>query len=156
MDEHQKDQSEHQPQRVRRAAVGQFWGASMAQREHFGQFSSLLDTQLRLKDWEAFQNYTRLTPELFDEVLQRVAPLLRGNSPLFKQPHSPGLKLAVTRRHLSTWLYWRQPSVFWGTRLGVEFPASQKWSRKLTGNCASVQRWSVQSACYPWSMKSEG
>ncbi|KAJ3599237.1 hypothetical protein NHX12_033200 [Muraenolepis orangiensis] len=92
-DEQQTDQLPSQPQRARRAAVSQFWVRPWLgeRRQQLGQFSSLLDTHLRLEDPVAFQNYTRLTPQLFDEVLQRVAPAIEREVTSFRQPLSPGL-----------------------------------------------------------------
>ena len=108
-DEQQPDQPQPQPQRARRAAVRQFWvrpWLTEERRQQLGQFSSLLDTQLRLDDPVAFQNYTRLTPQLFDEVLQRVAPAIERK-----------LKLAVTLRHLVTGDNYR--SLAYAFRCGV-------------------------------------
>ena len=65
-------------------------------------FSSLLDTHLGFEDPVTFQNYTRLPPHLFDEVLQRVNPAIERGVTNYRQPLSPGLKLAVTLRHLVT------------------------------------------------------
>lgn len=62
------EEEENQPERrTRRAAVRQFWvrpWLTEVNRQQFGHFSSLLDTQLRIDDPVAFQRYTRLTPEL--------------------------------------------------------------------------------------------
>lgn len=119
-DEQQTDQLQSQPQRARRAAVRQFWVRPWLReerRQQLGQFSSLLDTHLRLEDPVAFQNYTRLTPQLFDEVLQRVAPAIEREVTSFRQPLSPGLKLAVTLRHLATGDNYR--SLAYAFRCGV-------------------------------------
>ena len=58
-DEQQTDQLQSQPQRVRRAAVRQFWVRPWLReerRQQLGQLSSLLDTHLRLEDPVAFEN----------------------------------------------------------------------------------------------------
>ena len=104
-DEQQQEEREAEPRRVRRAVNRQVWvqpWITEDRRQTLGQFSSLLDTHLRLEDPVAFQNYTRLTPQLFDEVLQRVTPAIQKNVTRLRQPLSPGLKLAVTLRHLAT------------------------------------------------------
>lgn len=91
--------------RVRRAVVRNCWvrpWLSEDNRQKLGHFSSLVDTQLRCLDPVAFQNYTRLTPQLFDEVLRRVSPAIEKEYTSFRQALSPGLKLAVTLRHLAT------------------------------------------------------
>ena len=119
-DEQQTDQLQSQPQRARRAAVRQLWVRPWLieeRRQHLGQFSSLLDTHLRLEDPVAFQNYTRLTPQIFDEVLQKVTPAIKGEVTSFRQPLPPGLKLAVTLRHLATGDNYR--SLAYAFRCGV-------------------------------------
>ena len=64
-DEQQQKELEAEPRRVRRAVNRQVWvqpWITEDRRQTLGQFSSLLDTHLRLEDPVAFQNYTRLTP----------------------------------------------------------------------------------------------
>ena len=72
---------------------------------------------MRLEDPVAFQNFTRLTPQLFNEVLQKVAPALEREFTTFREPLSPGLKLALTLRHLATGDNYR--SLAYAFRCGV-------------------------------------
>ena len=120
-EEEAKDQEQQQETRARRAAaVRQWWvrpWLTEIRRQEFGQFSSLLDTHLRMEDPVAFQNYTRLTPQLFDEILERVAPAIERQLTSFRQPLSPGLKLALTLRHLATGDNYR--SLSYSFRCGV-------------------------------------
>ena len=61
-------QTDHVARMYRRAVVRQRWvrpWLTEAKRRHF---SSILDTQLRMEDPVTFQNYTRITPQLFDEI----------------------------------------------------------------------------------------
>ncbi|ESO82807.1 hypothetical protein LOTGIDRAFT_108662, partial [Lottia gigantea] len=46
-------------------------------RQQYGQYTSLLGAQLRLEDPAAFRNFTRLTPEVFDDILERVALVIQ-------------------------------------------------------------------------------
>ena len=119
-DEQQPDQLQGQPQRVRRTVLRPVWvrpGITEEKRHSLGQFSSLLDTHLRFEDPVTFQNYTRLPPHLFDEVLQRVTPAIERGITNYRQPLSPGLKLAVTLRHLATGDSYR--SLAYAFRCGV-------------------------------------
>ena len=102
-DEQQPEQLQGQPQRARRTVLRPVrpWLAK-ERRQILGQFSSLLDNHLRLEDPVTFQNYTRLPPQLFDEVLQRVSPAIERGVTNYMQPLSHGLELAVTLRHLGT------------------------------------------------------
>ena len=100
-------------------------------RQNLGQFSSLLDTHLRLEDPVTLQNYTRLTPQLFDEVLERVAPAIETQVTRFRQLLSPGL--AVTLRHLATGHSYRSLQVWSVQHLG-------DGSISVPSNCPSIQR----------------
>ena len=105
IEEEEEQLQEPQPKKVRRAITRPAWvqpWITEERRQTLGQCSSLLHTHLRLEHQVAFQNYTRLTSQLFDEVLQRVSPAVERAATRFRQPLSPGLKLAVTLRHLAT------------------------------------------------------
>ena len=116
-----KDQtSDSNNLQVRRAMVRQFWvrpWLTEERRQHLGQFSSLLDSHLGVQNPVTFQNYTQLTSELFDEVLQRVAPAIEREVTCFCQSLSTGLKLAVTLRYLATGDSYR--SLAYAFRCGV-------------------------------------
>ena len=70
------DSDEVELHRTRRDAVRQTpvrpW-LTEERKQQRGQFSTLLHTHLKLEDPVVFHNFIRLTPELFDEVLQRIA-----------------------------------------------------------------------------------
>ena len=86
-------------------------------RQQYGHYTSLLDTQLRLEDPAAFRNFTRLTPEVFDDILERVAPVIQKQQTNYRHPLSAGLKLAITLRHLATGDNYR--SLAYGFRCGI-------------------------------------
>lgn len=86
-------------------------------RQQLGQYTSLLDTQLRLEDPVAFRNFTRVTPGVFDEILERVAPVIRKQETNYRHPLTAGLKLAITLRHLATGDSYR--SLAYGFRCGI-------------------------------------
>ena len=86
-------------------------------RQQYGHYTRLLDTELRLENSAAFRNFTRLTPEVFDEILERVAPVIQKQQTNYRHPLSAGLKLAITLRHLATGDNYR--SLAYGFRCGI-------------------------------------
>ena len=57
---------------------------------------------LKLNDPMAYRNFIRMPPELFHELEQRLGPEIQRERTWMKDPLSPGLKLAVTLRHLAS------------------------------------------------------
>ncbi|XP_052218151.1 uncharacterized protein LOC127835753 [Dreissena polymorpha] len=51
---------------------------------------------------EDMTNFIRLNPDVFDEILERVAPVIQKQQTNYRHPLSAGLKLAITLRHLAT------------------------------------------------------
>ena len=45
-------------------------------RRQLGHYSTIFTGELRTEDASAFQNYLRMPPELFDEILTRVTPAI--------------------------------------------------------------------------------
>ena len=154
----QQEQLQPQPQRVRRTVMRPVWVQPWISEEriqNLGQFSSLLNTHLRLEDPVTFQKYTRLTPQLFDEVLERVVPAIEKQVTRFRQPLSPRLKLAVTLwlRHLATGDSYRP--LEYAFRCGVSSISKMVPQVCRTSvNCPSVQRWGTQPSSNSWSLDS--
>ena len=71
-------------------------------RQQLDHSTTVLTRQLRTEDIIAFQNYLRMPPELFDEILERVTPAIERQDTQFRSALPPGLKLSVTPRHLAT------------------------------------------------------
>lgn len=86
-------------------------------RQQYGHYTSLHDTLLRVEDPAAFRNFTRLTPEVFDDTLERVAPVIQKQQTNYRHPLSAGFKLAITLRHLATGDNYR--SLAYGFRCGI-------------------------------------
>ena len=72
---------------------------SQAEHKEEGQYTRLMPT-LELVDPMAYRNFIRMPPELFQELEQRLGPEMQRT--WMRDPLSPGLKLAVTLRHLAS------------------------------------------------------
>ena len=71
------------------------------ERRLHGHWDNLLVT-LRRDDPAQYFNYMRMSPQLFDEILERIEPAIEKSATNAREPLPPGLKLAVTLRHLAT------------------------------------------------------
>jgi hypothetical protein len=58
--------------------------------------------ELRNEDQASFINFMRMPPEMFDELAARVGPRITKQNTCYRQPIEPGLKLALTLRHLAS------------------------------------------------------
>nr|XP_054753761.1 putative nuclease HARBI1 [Lytechinus pictus] len=83
----------------------------------YGHYTRLLN-ELRMEDTTAFFNFLRVTPEFFDELLQRLAPRLTKDDTNARRALEPGLKLACTIRHLAAGD--RYPSLSYSFRVARE------------------------------------
>ena len=70
-------------------------------RLQFGHFYRLME-ELRLEDGGSFRNFLRMEPAMFDELLHRIRPRIAKQDTWYRQAIDPGLKLALTLRHLAT------------------------------------------------------
>ena len=55
-----------------------------------------------MEDQRSFFNLLRMPPEMFDELLNRVGPRIRRVDTRPRKALEPGLKLAITIRHLAS------------------------------------------------------
>lgn len=67
-------------------------------RETYGAWYHLVPT-MREFDRDAYFNFLRMTPESFDWLLEKVAPLITKTS--IRQSISPGERLCVTLRYFN-------------------------------------------------------
>jgi hypothetical protein len=59
-------------------------------------------TEMRNEDPASFLNFVRVPPEMFDEILGRIRHRIAKSDTRFRKALEPGLKLAMTMRHLAS------------------------------------------------------
>ncbi|XP_076042092.1 uncharacterized protein LOC143025993 [Oratosquilla oratoria] len=69
--------------------------------------------ELRHEDPSSFQNFMRMSPAMFDELLNRLTPRLTRPSTNYRANLEAGLKLAVTLRHLASGTKYRDMAYGW-------------------------------------------
>ena len=95
---------EREQERIRQGAKAprtMFCRPWLLRREEFGQYHQLMD-ELRREDVAAFKNFLRVDPLLFQELVDRLTPRIRKKDTWFQKALPPGLKVAITLRHLAT------------------------------------------------------
>ncbi|VDI75621.1 Hypothetical predicted protein [Mytilus galloprovincialis] len=70
-------------------------------------------TELRREDRQSFVHFLRMPTEMFDEILQRVGPRIAKQNTFYRNPLEPGLKLAITLRHLASGAKYRSMQYGW-------------------------------------------
>ena len=73
----------------------------ISKRQQFGLYDQLL-VELRRDDPSSFVNFLRMQPEMFDEILERIRHRITKQHTFYRKPLEPGLKLALTLRHLAS------------------------------------------------------
>jgi hypothetical protein len=73
----------------------------LLRRPLYGQYEQLM-VELAAEDQAAFKNFQRVDPEMFAELLDRIAPRIQRQNTNMRQALSPGLRLAVTLRYLAS------------------------------------------------------
>jgi len=81
-------------------------------REEKGLYHNLM-AELRNEDQSSFVNFLRIPPEMFDELHERCAGRLTKQTTNYRQPLEPGLKLALTLRHLASGATYKDMSYGW-------------------------------------------
>ena len=93
---------QHNRRKKRRRKRRGIWMRSwIGRRRQFGMYDQLL-VELRNEDQQCFKNFMRMALEMFDELLARVSPRITKQHTWYRQPLEPGLKLALTLRHLAS------------------------------------------------------
>ena len=61
-----------------------------------------LMVELRNEDHRSFQNFMRMPPAMFDEIVERLTPRITKQTTNWRTPLEPVLKVALTLRHLAS------------------------------------------------------
>ena len=73
----------------------------LLRREVFGEYDNLL-AELHREDSRGFKTFVRITPDFFEEMVERITPAVQKKETRLRKPLAVGLKLAVTLRFLAT------------------------------------------------------
>jgi hypothetical protein len=73
----------------------------LLRRDDLGAYSTLL-SELKAEDQGSFLNFLRLSPGLFDQMVEKVSPYIQRQDTCFRKAISPGMRLAITLRYLAT------------------------------------------------------
>ncbi|KAG0728663.1 putative nuclease HARBI1 [Chionoecetes opilio] len=99
--------------RLRRRAARSIWVRNwISRRPEHGLYDCLM-VELRNEDPRAFQNFMRMPPDMFDEVVERLRPALTKKTTHWRAPLDPGLKVALTLRHLASGAKYRDMQYGW-------------------------------------------
>ena len=99
--------------RRKRRGRRRFWVRPwIGRRRQFGLYDQLL-MELRNEDQASFKNFMRMPPEMFDELLTRVGPGITKQNTHYREALDPGLKLALTLRHLASGTKYHSMSYGW-------------------------------------------
>ena len=73
----------------------------LARRHEFGHYDQLL-TELHKEDPRGYRNCLRITPDLFQEMVEKLTPHIKKETTFMQEPLAVGLKLAATLSFLVT------------------------------------------------------
>jgi hypothetical protein len=73
----------------------------LLKRNDLGAYETLL-SELREEDQGSFLNFFRLSPGMFEWLLDQVQPYIQKQDTNYRQAISPGMRLAITLRYLAT------------------------------------------------------
>ena len=81
-------------------------------RADHGLFDRLL-VELRREDPSSFSNFMRMTPAMFDEIVNRLRARITKKTTQMREPLEPALKVALTLRHLASGARYRDMQYGW-------------------------------------------
>ena len=73
----------------------------LQKRPNFGAYPTLMQ-EFKLDDHNEYEQFLRLSPQLFEELLEMLNPLLKKEDTEMRESLCPKLKLAATLRFLAT------------------------------------------------------
>ena len=90
------------PRRRRQRRRRRWWIKPYLQRRPiFGQYENLM-VELYREDREDYQNFLRIKPDLFQELVERLGPLVKKKDTFWRKALNPELRIALTLRYLAT------------------------------------------------------
>lgn len=99
--------------RRRKRAAPYIWVRDwIRRRPQLGLYDRLM-VELRREDQDAFKNFMRMPPAMYDEIVQRLTPALTKTSTNCREPLEPGLKVAITLRHLAAGTKYHEMQYAW-------------------------------------------
>ena len=88
--------------RRRKQQKPRLWCRSwIEKRSKYGAYNCLLK-ELKLSDKPRYKNFLRMTEAAFEELLQKVVPLIQKQDTLLRTSIPPGERLAITLRYLAS------------------------------------------------------
>ncbi|XP_071497092.1 putative nuclease HARBI1 [Diadema antillarum] len=84
----------------------------IVRRMEFGLYGQLM-VELRNEDPRVFHHFLRMPPAMFDELVERLRPRLTKPCTNFPPNLDPGLKVALTLRHLASGTTYRNMQYAW-------------------------------------------
>ena len=101
----------------RRKTQRKVWVREWLTRRHkFGQYDCLL-TKMHKEDERGYKNFLRITPDLFQEMVEKLTPRLQKQCTFMREPLQVDLKLVATLRFLATGNFY--PSLQYSFRVHV-------------------------------------
>ncbi|XP_060582559.1 putative nuclease HARBI1 [Ruditapes philippinarum] len=98
----QEEEAEGRRHRRRRQMRRKIWMKQwLARRPLYGHYEQLLQ-ELNREDPKGYKNFLRVDADMFGELVDRISPRIQKKNTNFREALEPGLKLAVTLRHLAT------------------------------------------------------
>ena len=72
-----------------------------------------LMVEARREDPKAFNNFMRMPPEMFDEIVEKLTPALTNTATKLVEPLEPGLKVAIALRYLAAGTKYHEMQYAW-------------------------------------------
>ena len=84
----------------------------ICRRPSLGLYDRLM-VELRREDPKTFKNFMRMPPDMYDEIVEKLTPALTKTTTKWRVPLEPGLKVAITLRHLAAGTKYREMQYAW-------------------------------------------
>eukprot|EP00794_Sanderia_malayensis_P002221 gene2221-2529_t len=111
----------------------------LQERKRLGQYHTLVQ-ELRMHDREYFFRFLRMNPERYENLLQRLVPLIKTRQCKTGEPISPEEKVTLTLRYLAS----GEPSIFvWGEQLCAILSKNSEMGRAFINGDIGVPSQSV-------------